>query len=437
MQRRLLVLLLLLAAFFRLGAIDYTLTEQQAVALALEKNLTLSALRVELSAQLLQSESAWGALVPSLSAGGTLSHANQPSTPQPPSLPYQWSGSALLQASVTLSASLIQGVETARLQYLSGRISFEEAEQQIVLQVRKAFYQIILQGKQMEVTRASIATAEQTLAQVSADYANGRVQRLVLRQAELGVQNARLLLERELVQNRNSEALMKDLLGIAQSAAINLLGTIEVAPAAAPDVAGASVDERPDVRSASETIAVEESKRRVALLSILTPAVTLSASYAPAIADPFNTGSNPASSWGDRGAITLTVSASSLMAFLPFVPQRVNLAVADSAIASLRIRKAEVIAKARTEIESLLRSLEASGAAIDSLNQQSALAQESYDLAHEAYSAGSVDFLSLQVAEEDLMRARYDLLSEKYSYLATLIDLEHATGLTLRSVGGN
>jgi outer membrane protein TolC len=117
---------------------------------------------------------------------------------------------------------------------------------------------------------------------------------------------------------------------------------------------------------------------------------------------------------------------------LPFVPQRVNLEILNKGLESLRIQKQAISAEAITEIESLVRSLETSTAAISSLRASVALTQESYDLTREAYGLGTADFLTLKSAEDDLLKAQYEVLSEEYNYLTTVINLEYATGLDLR-----
>lgn len=414
------------------GAADFVLTERTAVERAVEQNLSLSSSRVLLEAKQIVSDTAWGSLVPGLSLSGALTRSNASAAVPAPGVPYSWSGSLSLGASASISAAALQSVRTARLDYAAGRVSFEEAQNAVTHQVRIAFYQLILLESQLGVSRASIATAEQTLEQVRTDHANGRVQRMTLRQAELAVQSAQLVLRRQTVQYENAMASFKDLLGIDQAKSVAVSGNLEVAPISAGPAVETSVAERADVRSISAQIALQESRNRAAVLDIVSPTLTVSASIAPLFLDPLNPNNPPGSGWNDRGSVSLSLSANSLLAFLPFVPQRVSLRGAEKSLQSLEIQKQGLVAAARTEIESLARSLDASAAAIESLKASVSLAQESYDLTREAYGLGTVDFLTLKSAEDDLLQARYDLLSEEYTYLTTLISLEYATGRDFR-----
>lgn len=415
------------------GASDFVLTEAKAVELAVSQNLTIAAGRVQLGAKRLASKKAWGSFVPGLSLSAGLSRSNQEIGLPSPGTPYHLTGSAQVGASLSLSAATFQSIETTRLDFEAGRIGFEEASDAVTLQVRKAFYQLILLERQLRVTEASIATAEQTLEQIRTDYANGRVQQLTVRQAELSLQTARLTLERQKVQRENALASFKQLIGVDPAAEITLDGTIEIRPISSGEVAAsAHVEERADVRYAAAQIVLQESKNRAAYLSMVSPTLTLSASVAPSFPDPFNFNNPPGAGWNDRGSLSLSLSSSSLLAFLPFVPQRVNLDVLTKSLDALKIQKQGIAQAARTEIGSLIRSLEASTAAISSLRGSVGLAQESYDLTKEAYGLGTADFLTLKSAEDDLLRAQYDLLSEEYNYLSTVISLEQATGLDLR-----
>jgi outer membrane protein TolC len=410
-----------------------SLSESAAVARAVQQNLTLSASRVQLEAKQLASDKSWGVFIPGMSVSTGLSRANQEINVLPPGTAYSLSSSAQLSASLSLSAATFENVRTARLEYQAGRISFEQAADTITLQVRKAFYQLILLQKQMVVTQASIATAEQTLERIRIDYSNGRVQQLTVRQAELSAQSARLVLERQRVQRENALASFKTLLAIDSATTLSLEGSIEVIPISTSTISStANIAERSDLRGISAQIALQESKNRAAYLSMVSPTVTLSASVSPSFPDPFHFDNPPGSGWNDRGSVSLSLSSSSLLGFLPFVPQRVNLEILNKGLESLRIQKQAISAEAITEIESLVRSLETSTAAISSLRASVALTQESYDLTREAYGLGTADFLTLKSAEDDLLKAQYEVLSEEYNYLTTVINLEYATGLDLR-----
>lgn len=417
----------------KLLAVDFTLTEEAAVHLAVERNLSLLSSLASLDGKRIAAERACGSLLPELAAGGTLSRSNQPTAVSPPGLPYSMNGSLSLGASLSLSPAAFQAVKTARLDYSAGRLSFEQAKEAVSLEVRRGFYGLILIENELAVSKSSISTAAQTLEQVKGDYQNGRVQRLTLRQAELSLRSAELVLRRQQVAQQNALASFKELLGVEPAKSVEIRGSLDFAPVALPAAVRAEeVGGRIDILTVDAQIELQRSRDREASLSLFSPTLTLSAVISPQYPDPFNPANPPGSAWNDRGSISVTLSAGTLLGFLPFAPQSVSLAQGQKTVESLQIRRRELVAAARTEIESLVRSLDASTTAIESLEQSVAIAQESYDLTREAYSLGTVDFLTLKSAEDDLLRARYDLVSERYTYLTTLISLEYATGLSLR-----
>ena len=414
-------------------AADLTLTESAAVELAVERNLALLSSRALLDAKKIAAERAWGGFVPEIAAGGTLSRSNQPTSLSSPGLPYSTTGSLILGASLSISPFAFQAVKTARLDYDAGQLSFEQAKEAVSLEVRRSFYGLILIENELAVSQASVSTAEQTLHQVQSDYQNGRVQRLTLRQAELSLRTTELQLRRRQVALDNALAAFRELLGIESDKSISIRGSLDFSSVALPPaVWETTVGRRTDIRAVDAQIELQRSRDREVALSRLSPTLTLSGSIAPQFPDPFNPTNPPGSAWNDRGSVSLTLSAGTLLGFLPFAPQSVTLAQGQKTLESLEIRRQELFDSARTEIGSLLRLLDASATAIESLTESVALAQESYDLTREAYSLGTVDFLTLKSAEDDLLKARYGLVSERYTYLTTLISLEYATGLNLR-----
>ena len=70
--------------------------------------------------------------------------------------------------------------------------------------------------------------------------------------------------------------------------------------------------------------------------------------------------------------------------------------------------------------------LNQSRAAIESSNRNISLAQKSYDMTSIAYRNGTTELLDVREAETQLNQAKLALASEKFNYLAGLLDLEFA-----------
>jgi outer membrane protein TolC len=59
------------------------------------------------------------------------------------------------------------------------------------------------------------------------------------------------------------------------------------------------------------------------------------------------------------------------------------------------------------------------------------IAEKAYRLTEQGYRAGTIEYLDLKDAENDLLQARLGVLTEKFNYLNTLLDLEAALNAKL------
>lgn len=412
------------------------LTEAGAVDRALSQNLQLEQRRVGLTTSSRNAETAWNALIPEVSLSGSLVRNNEEITLPPPGADYHTVLSAQVQARFTFSFASIEGIETARLRYHADQLSYEEAEREIARETRKLFYTLILQEEQIAVARNSVRIAEDTLDQRTEEYRNGITPEVTVRQAEVTVENRRLALQRQETAYSNTLAQVRLLLGIPQERTVELSGSIDSQPQfdAMPIVNREELTRRPDVRAITANIAAQRSAATAQRQLAWTPSLSLSASYNPNLADPFDP-DNPAndnwSEWNDRGSLSVTISVP-VSNYLPVSKSSVEVFASEDAIDSLGVQRESILESALSEVSTLKRQLDSSHRSIESLELGLRLAEEVYELTLEAYEQGATDFLDVQEAEDDREQARYDLLRERFTYLTTLIDLEYALNSELR-----
>ncbi|MFW5844248.1 MAG: TolC family protein, partial [Spirochaetota bacterium] len=189
-----------------------------------------------------------------------------------------------------------------------------------------------------------------------------------------------------------------------------------------------------ELNACKAQIARQESLNQANALNARTPTLTLSAGWNPTLADPFNPDNTVNDGWVDRGSVGITLSLG-LDDYLPFSASSVAVQAGRRSAESLRLQRQDALESARNEVDSLLRSLESSRVALESIELSLELATEVYTLTEEAYDEGAVSFVELLEAEEDLRDARSSLLSEQYRHLAALIDLEYATNRHIRGPG--
>lgn len=411
------------------------LTEEGAVNRALEYNLGLAANRQELAGSRRRAETAWNVLVPDVTASAGLRRSNEPITVFPPGADYNLTAQGGIEGRLSLSLAAIEGVQTAQMEYRTGIAGYQESAAAVEQQIRKSFYNLILLEEQLAVAVSSVETADAVLAQARADYENGFEPELTLRQAQVSLQTAVLNAERRSAAVADARETFKRLLGIEQSVEIALRGTIRLPERASEDLGSLTPREalggRFDIRALDAQVALQESLNRANALTARTPTLTLSAGWAPTLADPFNPGNTVNDEWVDRGSVGITLSLG-LDDYLPFSASSVAVQSGRRSAEALRLRRQDALENAQNEVDSLLRALESSRIALESLELSLELAAEIYALTEEAYAEGAVSFVDLLEAEEDLRDARSSLLSEQYRHLATIIDLEYAINRHIR-----
>ncbi len=430
------VVALVLLPLLPVHADPVVLTEESAVDRALEHNLGLAANRQELAGSRRRADTAWNVLVPDVTAAAGLQRSNEPITVFPPGEDYNLTAVGSVEGRLALSLAATEGIRTARMEYRAGVAGYAEAAAAVEQQIRKTFYRLILLEEQLVVATASVETAEAGLAQARADYENGFAPELTLRQAQVSLQRAILNRERRMASLADAGESFKRLLGIEQNAEIALMGTIRIPEREAGSIGSVDPEDalgrRLDIQTLEAQVALQESINRANALNARTPTLTLSAGWNPALADPFNPDNTVNDEWVDRGSVGVTLSLG-LDDYLPFSSSSVAVQTGRRSAEALRLQRRDAIESARNEVDSLLRALESSRVALDSLELSLALAEEVYVLTEEAYSEGAVPFVDLLEAEESLRDARSSLLSEQYTHLSTIIDLEYATNRQIRT----
>lgn len=403
-------------------AVPRVVDEKSAVDLALHADTAAAAARIDLESKERKAETKGSVFVPSLTAsaigresvsqtGGALN-----ATP---------SAVVRLNSSLSLSASALQGGKTADLDAAAARVQTRAAIEKVERDTRKAFYKLLLLREQTKVAEAAVGIALGSLERTVEEYRNGLSSQRTKRQAEIAYETEKLTLSRRRAEYDSARASFSARIGLPDDS-WTIEGDLDIMPVDVSSVAVSrdTLSARTDVAAAFASAAVQESKVEEARRAWLIPALALNAQI-----DMTKTGNaDPAPS----GLFTLTLSSPNLSAFLPFSSDAVSLEASRGSLKKLRLQADETARAAVLEIAALLRSLSVSSAAIASLSSSVELAREVVALTREAYDVGAASYQDLRTAEKDADSARVALLSERYTYLSALIDLEYACGKPLR-----
>jgi outer membrane protein TolC len=414
-------------------------TLDEAVELALANNIQLASDAIDLRIKKRSSEYAWNVFIPSASVSGTLARSNKVSNPyasilQSMGVPTEkatekdhWSMAAGLSIGLTLNAALVEGLTATRQSYEAGKLTFEQARQDTERNVRKAFYGILVQQESLKLLREKLAASEDRLKQAQINYRNGIVPELTVLQSQLSVETQKPALREAEIALDQQKKLFAFIIGLPVNAEVTLVGAID------PAIKSFDEDElvskylatRLDIAILGKNLELLNTQVRATRLQLFTPSVALSQSWLPMKA-PIDSGE-----WTDgSGAFSVTV-AFDLIGLVPFSKAGLSLAESEDGVEKLKLAKGQAEYSAELEIRDLVKKLDKARASIATMDLSVSIAEKAYRLTEQAYRAGSVEYLDLKDAENSLLQAQLGVLTEKYNYLSTLLDLETAVNARL------
>ncbi|MDA8425774.1 MAG: TolC family protein [Treponema sp.] len=434
------------------------LNADQAAAMALRGNLSLASSRIDAAEKKLKADNAWNALLPTVDVGGTLARMNMPQSasytfPAGPAIApdvyttfyFQtysapaWSLSASLSAQLVLNAALFEGMRGLKLDYQAGLISYAQARRQLERDVRKSFYGLLLMQENMKLMRDNIDAAKLRVDQAEANYKAGLVPELTLLQAQVAWENMKPSLEEMRVGYAASLDGFAMSLGLKRGTAIALRGSIDprYANLSADELIASRLGDRLDIQALLKTLESLDSAEKAISLQLWSPSLILGWNADPTfMGDPFTDdltkGSWPMNAngaWQQISGMFRATLSFRLNGLLPQSQEAQRLRDMRDAVEKTRAGLAQAIRGSEVEIDSIVRRLQKSRDSRAALELNVGLARHAYDLTEEAYKAGSKDLLEVQSAELQLRSAQLQVLSEKFTYVTGLLDLEYAVDL--------
>ncbi|HEB31079.1 MAG TPA: TolC family protein [Spirochaetes bacterium] len=418
------IIVLFVFPAMKADAEEIALDVETAVSLALQNNLGLQTDRIDLEIKERAKQTAWNEFLPSIDAGAGLTRSvvNQGgassvsgSTP--------WSVSANIRTSLPLSLSGRYSIQDAKLSFDEEAISLEDAEKQLVRDVKKAFFNLLLLTEKIRLTEQNIATAQKRYDQAKTSYEYGLESELTLLGALVTLENLKPDLERIRVTSEIADMELKQMLGFDSDSGLTFTGSIEpnIRTFDVEDLIEEHLETRPDIAAIMKDIEALEIQKKITRLDVYTPLLSLSYSYVAGLNDPFQSGAATV-----RGTNTFGISLSyPIDGLIPGSSGNVDIKDMDDSIKKAQIELAEARQLAEIEIESTVLRLDNSSKASRALEQNVILAQKVYDLTEKEYSAGEGELLKVEDAFDDLQKAKLSVLEERYNYISGLFDLEY------------
>ncbi len=413
---------------------EILITAEKAVEMAIENNLSLRMEEYSLSAKRRSSRNRYNAFIPDITAGPSLSRANE----KPLTGDYHWNLSAGIQAQLTLSLALFDGIKYLSAEYEKGLLEREDAVKLLKRDIGKSFYNLLLIRENLALIEKNIRTAGKRSLQADTNFRNGLVSELDMLRARVSFEQ----LKPDFVELENSYEkallLFKQMIGLEEEAEIKLSGEIdpETFSIEVNELIFSSLPDRLDVQKLVSSIKLLQISEKSDINSSRFPSLSLIYSKNMVFSnDPFSDPlfDNTDETWSDTGSFTFSLSFD-LDSYIPGSGTDTGVKNKRDEIRRVETSLASALQQAEIEIRSIVMELDKSEKKLNVLKLNMELAERAYELAEEGYNAGTVELLTLESSSDDLEKARIDLLAEKYNYQAALLDLEYAVNRKLEDI---
>jgi outer membrane protein TolC len=431
--------LILAAAVIPAQESPRVITVDQAVELAVERNLTLENDRLDLEKSRRQRNTVWNRFLPSTTVSGTLLRYNEEQTDPVTGAPAgRWGVQGRLSAELNITLQLFEGIRLAILDYERGVIAVEDARKLLVRDVQKAFYNLIVLEEQIAIAEDAVEIAQEQFDRTQINFENGVADEFTLLSARVALESRRPVVGNFRQAFEEAKLGFSQLLGLDIGTEFELEGTIE------PEIVSLDADrlvaeflmDRTDIQELRQVVEIQERVVR-AQQAALYPILGLGF-----VADPTFTRDPFEDPWFDdvendwiqpQGAFSISI-IQPIDGLIPGSQAQVRIADERTNLQQVRNQLMLATDGAEIEIRSLVDRLETTRVSLGVQELNVELAERAYDLALEAYNVGSRELLEVRNAEQDLRDARLQLLQEKSTYTAALLDLEYALNTTVEEL---
>jgi outer membrane protein TolC len=336
-----------------------------------------------------------------------------------------FSNSASLGVTLTLSAGIPFAMKNISLAYQTRLLNYEDARNQLGIQLNKNFYRLIADRDNLAVLADMLNLAQLQYERDRVAFNNGLVGELTLMQSRLGMENARYSQSaaRSAYTNRLGDFLVQ--LGIPQDADAALEGKIVISKVEinAEQLIREHLPRRPDIVSRRQEIERLENAEKQAVYSNKAPSLTLSADWASRNFNPFSDSIS--------GSATLRIPVDP---WIPGTSRNQSVLNAKHAIEKARLDLQSAEDAAVAQIRSLAANLRNSWDSIEIARLSLGVAERGFQLTELGFRSGTVDSLRLEDARNNLVTARQRLLQSELSYLVMILDISAALNINWKDL---
>ncbi|MDR2485013.1 MAG: TolC family protein [Treponema sp.] len=424
-RRRGPLVLLTLLAFTGASAKAWCLSLDQAVELALKRNIPLQKNAVDLAAAGYTAHNLWAEKFPAISAGAGRSYGSNLFTGEG----FQFTGSGFgynlsLGVNLSLNAGLPYAMKIIGLAYRSSLLAYEHARRQLEIQVARAFYTLIVQKENLALLQESLQLAKKQREKNRIAFENGIIALREYMQSQVSAQTAAFNLSKAQVSYELAVMEFFTALGLDAHTEAALEGTVEIEQITAdPErLIRTYLAKRPDIIGQRQAIELLEYTEKRTALAGRAPSLSLSAQWrGSGNGDPSGTFTDNLS-----GSVTLSIP---IDPWIPGTKTSQSIRNAGKEIEKAKLDLENTERAAQNQIRSLTANLQNLWNTIEISQLLVRIAEETYRLTEQAFQMGTVEFLILEDTRTKLVEARQQLLADKLTYKQTMLDLAGALNL--------
>lgn len=409
------------------------LSLDKAVEAATAQSLSLQKSALDLNAAHYAATHLWSELFPSISAGAGVSYGTPLGTGEGFHLEKSGFGySVSAGISLSLQGGLPSAMNIIRLAYQTELLNYEQARQQLAVQVTKTFYTLLTDKNRLAFLQETLDLAEKQREKSRIAFAYGLIGELSYLQTQLSVETAKLDLYK--AQSAYDTALTEFLLLLGlgyeqtgETRQVVLEGSLVIEPwEADPEtLIHQYLAQRPDIQSMRQQIEGLQAEERRTILNARSPSLSLSVQWRG------TGGGSEEFSDNLSGNVSLSIPLDS---WIPGTKNSQTITKAGAAVEKARLDLKNTEHTAMSQIRSLAANLRSSWESLAIARLRAEIAERTYTLTEQGFQQGTVEFLELENTRSKWTESRQQLMDGELAYALMILDMEAALNLDRRSM---
>lgn len=433
-----------------------TLSIDEAVDYALKNSRTLKSNDIDLEIKKRASDVSWNVFLPAVSMNGTMMRSNEisPSYANYGITDYtdeesRWDVVGGASVSWNFTPAYIAQIQIAKANYESGKITWEQSQNETVLNIKKLYYALLLQQESLKIQQQTLENARQRMIQAEANFKSGLVPEISLLQTQVNYENTKPDVD-SAVQSLNQQFdTFAFLLGLPVGTKIQLTSPIEptYVDVETQDLLNKYAENDLQLKSLKKNMETAKLGVKALDLSTWVPTFALSYGWTPMYTDGSSLGLIAQNAkafgflsdlgknekWYDSGSLTLTL-AWNFTNMLPWSSNRQQVKDYKQQLVQLELAVETLKENQKVQVRKAVDTLNQARQQIENMDRSVLLAQRAYDMQLRSYRNGTTELLDLRDSESSLNQAKLGQLNQKYQYISALMDLENT--LNVKLTGG-